>query len=477
VANGAPAWYDASTDQRLTNGFVPPNGPPEQGYSHKTNSGLGAELNWNLGPVTLSYLGSHRSFDHDYLLNYYYRVAPSFALGVRQSFSGSYTQNSHELRLATNGNGPLTAQGGLYYFRESSDQLYVFRDLQLIGLPPYYVFPHGPTVSTSKALFGQATYALTPQLRATAGARYTDDSKSRVGSTNFQQGPDFNPATDLKLLNAAELSTHQTTWRLGLDYDLAPATLLYGAVATGYKSGGFNDGCLAGTRALGIDCPAPVAVSASALYYQPETLRSYEAGLKTRFWHRKATLNLSAFKYDYKNLQLSSVAVVQGAPRYVTSNTGVASVKGLEAEGAAQLSSADQITYALALLDAHYVSYTPDGVHSWAGRKLDNAPANTLTLGYEHAFRIDTGTFKAGLQSRKSSSYSIGVPTQQLQYAIPARTISDASLSYRPVRGAWSLLARVKNLENKVQPLSIDSFGMVVPSAPRTVDLRADYRF
>ena len=477
VATGAPSWYDASTDQRLTNGFVPPNGRPDQGYSHKTNSGLGAELNWNLGPVTLSYLGSHRSFDHDYLLNYYYRVAPTFALGVRQSFRGAYTQNSHELRVATNGSGPLTAQAGLYYFRESSDQLYVFRDLQLLGLPPYYVFPHGPTVSTSKALFGQATYSLTPSLRATAGARYTDDSKSRVGSTNFQQGLDFNPATDFKLLNAAELSTHQTTWRLGLDYDLAPSTLLYGAIATGYKSGGFNDGCLAGTRALGIDCPAPLAVSASALYYQPETLRSYEAGLKTRFWHHKASLNLSAFKYDYKNLQLSSVAVVQGAPRYVTSNAGVASVKGLEAEGAAQLTSADQITYALALLDAHYVSYTPDGLHSWAGRKLDNAPANTLTLGYEHAFRLDAGTLKAGVSSRKSSCYSIGVPTQQLQYPIPARTISDASLSYHPAHGAWNVLARVKNIENKVQPLSIDSFGMVVPSAPRTVDLRLDYRF
>ena len=477
VATGTPSWYGASTDQRLTNGFIAPNGRPEQGYSHKTNDGLGAELSWQLDGLTLSYLGSHRSFDHDYLLNYYYRVAPSFALGVRQSFTGSYEQNSHELRVATNGKGALTAQGDLYYFRESSDQVYVFRDLQLLGLPPYYVFPHGPTISTSKAVFGQATYSLTPELRATAGARYTDDSKSRVGSTNFQQGPDFNPATDFKLLNAADLSTHQTTWRLGLDYDLAPSTLLYGAVATGYKSGGFNDGCLAGTRALGIDCPAPLAVAASALYYQPETLRSYEAGLKSRFWHNQATLHLSAFKYDYKNLQLSSVAVIQGAPRYVTSNAGVASVKGMEAEGAAQLGAADQITYALALLDAHYVSYTPDGLHSWAGRKLDNAPDSVLTLGYEHAFRLDAGTFKAGIQARRSSSYTIGVPSQQLQYPVPARTVSDASLSYRPQHGAWTVLARVKNLENKVQPLSIDSFGMVVPSAPRTMDMRLDYRF
>lgn len=477
VASGTPTWYESSTDQRLTNAFVPPNMVPEQGYSHKTNQGFGAELSWKIGAYTLSYLGSHRSFDHNYLLNYYYRVAPSFALGVRQSLDGSYQQNSHELRVATRGDGPLTAQAGLYYFRESSHQLYVFRDLQLIGLPPYYMFPHGPTESTSKAVFGQATYAVTPQLRATAGARYTDDNKSRIGSTNFQQGPVFNPATDFKLLNAAELSTRQTTWRLGLDYDLAPATMLYGAVATGYKSGGFNDGCLAGTRALGVDCPAAVAVSASSLFYQPETLRSYEAGLKSRFWQRKASLNLSIFKYDYQNLQLSNVAMVQGVPRYVTSNAGEASVKGLEAEGAAQLSSSDQITYTLALLDAHYVRYTPDGVHSWAGRKLDHAPSNVLTLGYEHSFRLADGVIKAGVLSRRSSAYTIGVPTQQLQYPIPSRTTSDASVSYRPGHGAWTLQARVKNIENKVQPINIDSFGMVVPSAPRTMDLRFDYRF
>jgi iron complex outermembrane receptor protein len=35
----------------------------------------------------------------------------------------------------------------------------------------------------------------------------------------------------------------------------------------------------------------------------------------------------------------------------------------------------------------------------------------------------------------------------------------------------------VKNLENIVRPIAIDSFGMVVPSDPRTWGLRLDYRF
>jgi iron complex outermembrane receptor protein len=477
IETGQPRWYDASTDARLTNSFVPPNTRPEQGYSQKTGSGIGAELTWQLGPATLYYLGSHRRSNNDFLVNHYYRVAPTFALGVHQTFDGVQTQNSHELRIASSGSGAVSAQAGLYYFREQSHDAYAFRDLQPLRLPPYYVFELGPAVSRSQAIFGQATWRLNQRLRATAGLRYTDDSKSRYGSTNFQQGPGFNPATDFKLLNAAALDTHKTTWRLGLDYDLAPATMVYGAIATGYKSGGFNDGCLAGVRQLGMDCPAALAVPAAALFYQPETLTSTEAGLKTRFWDNKASLNLAASHYDYKNLQLSSVAMVQGAPRYVTTNAGVASVKGLELDGVIRPTASDRISYALALLDAHYVSYSPDGQHSWAGNKLDRTPANTLTLGYRHSFQMADGQLAAGIESRRSAAYTIGVPTQLLQYRIPARTESDASLSYQPAAARWSVQVRVKNLENKVQPITVNSFGMSVPSDPRTVAARLDYRF
>jgi iron complex outermembrane receptor protein len=477
VATGQPVWRGAGTDALLTNGFVPPNAMPEQGYSHKTSSGISADLTWDLGLATLYYLGAHRNYDHDALANFYYRVAPTLALGVRQNFSGDYTQDSHELRLATNGDGAFSAQAGLYYFRETSSQTYTFRDLQLIGLPPYYVFPHGPAIANSKAVFGQASYRITGTLRATAGARYTDDRKSRVGSTNFQQAAVFNPATDIALLNAASMDTHQTTWRLGMDYDLAPTTLLYASAATGYKAGGFNDGCLAGSTQLGLNCPAALAVPADTLLYQPETVRAYEAGVKTRFWHNRASLNLSAFHYDYRNLQLSGVAIVSGAPRFVTANAGEASVKGLEAEGQIAVTPQDRLSYAAALLDAHYVRYSPDGVHDWAGNKLDRSPSHMFTLGYEHSFHLADGELAAGLRSRRSASSIIAVPSQLLQYRIPAYTESEATLRYRPRGAQWSLLARVKNIENKVRPIAIDSFGMAVPSDPRTMDVRLDYRF
>ncbi|WP_426207454.1 TonB-dependent receptor [Massilia sp. TWP1-3-3] len=476
-AAGHPVWVGGNANARLTNAFAPPNAPLQQGASRGKTSGLGAQLDWNLGPYSVHYLGSHRHFAHDYRVNYYYRIAPAFAIGVRAGYSGQYRQDSHELRVATAAKGPLTAQAGIYYFREKSDLRADFRDLELLGLPPYYLFHQGPTVAVGKALFGQATWAFTERARLTFGARYSDDGKSRLGSTSFQQGPAFNAATDFSLPNAASLDTHKTTWRLGGEWDLGARTLLYASVSTGYKAGGFNDGCRAGSSADGIACPAVLAVPEAALLYQPETLTSWEAGVKTSFWGNKASLQASAFHYDYANLQLSGVVVISGAPRFTTTNAGQAKVTGFELEGQLRPSAADSISYALALLDAHYDAYLPDGVTSWAGKKLDRAPRASVTFGYEHTFGLQAAQLTAGMFSRTSAAYFISVPSQLLQYRVPRRTQSDISVGYRPQQGAWSLHAHVKNLQNKVAPIAIDSFGMVQPSDPRTCGVRLDYRF
>lgn len=476
VAGGRPVWKDGSTDERLTNSFRPPNIQPVQGWQDRVAQGLSADLRWDLGPATLHYLVSHRKLEQELRQNYYYRVAPTLALGVINNYDSQNEQDSHELRFASNGAGPLSAQGGLYYFSETSNTSYAFQGLQAVGLPPYYAFPL-TTKAQSKAVFGQLTWRVQDDLRLTVGARRTEDDKTRVGSTDFQQGPVFNAATDRRLLNAAEQSTARTTWRLGAEYDLLPTTLLYGSLATGYKAGGFNDGCIAGSTALGIDCPAAAAVSESALYYQPEELRAWEAGVKSRLLGGRLTVNLAAFVYDYTNLQLSGTAIVSGAPRILTGNAGVARSRGLELDGEVRIGRNGRLSYGVTALDAHYVSYNPTATVSWAGRKLDRAPSHVYSLGYEHRFGVFGGQLHAGVFSRRSAEYVITIPSQLLEYRIPAHTTTDATLRYAPTGAAWSVLARVRNLEDDVRPSIIDSFGMTTPTAPRTADLRLDVRF
>jgi len=476
VASGAPAWKPGSTDARLTMGFRPANIAPVQGAQDRRARGLSADLSWNLGPATVYYLGSHRELDQQMVNNYYYRVAPTVALGVINNYSGANTQDSHELRLATNGSGPLSAQGGLYYFSEESETSYAFQGLRAVGLPPYYAFPL-VTEARSRAVFGQLTWRMRDDLRLTAGARGTLDHKWRVGSTDFQQGPVFNPATDRRLLNAADLSTARTTWRLGAEFDLLPSTLAWLSLATGYKAGAFNDGCIAGTSALGIPCPAAAAVTPEFLYYQPEQLRAWEAGIKSRLLGGRLTVNAAAFDYDYTNLQLTGNAIVAGAPRLLTRNAGRARSRGLELDGELRIGSGGRLSYAMTLLDAHYASYMVTPTVSWAGRKLDRAPSHVFSLGYQQRMAVAGGQLTGGVYIRASGEYQLAVPSQLLSYRVPSHTSSDATLAWAPEGARWSLLARVRNIEDKVRPSIIDSFGMTTPTTPRTADLRLDVRF
>jgi iron complex outermembrane receptor protein len=60
---------------------------------------------------------------------------------------------------------------------------------------------------------------------------------------------------------------------------------------------------------------------------------------------------------------------------------------------------------------------------------------------------------------------------------VPGHLESDLRLAWEPLGAPWTVQARVRNLENAVRPTAVNSFGMALPGAPRTADLRADYRF
>ena len=116
-------------------------------------------------------------------------------------------------------------------------------------------------------------------------------------------------------------------------------------------------------------------------------------------------------------------------------------------------------------------------MHSWAGVKLDRTPARTLALGWEHRLQLAGGTLAGGVDTRASASYLLGAPQAGLTYRVPGHTETDLRLGWEPAGARWSVLARVRNVENEVRPMTISSIGLAVPTAPRTADVRFDYRF
>ncbi|MEG3765282.1 TonB-dependent receptor [Alteromonas sp. 14N.309.X.WAT.G.H12] len=457
------------------------------GKQDRDNSTWGVEgdVNWYITPeLTLNYLGSYREFTRDEEGS---RVVGQFTAdnsvkSVRYTWDGEYEQHSEELRLAYD-NGQLQAQAGLYYFREESGIAFILYGLLADEGEDGYIFgfPQDPTISQSVAAFGQATYHLTDDLRVTAGIRSTKDEKSRFGATirhtTLDEEYDFENGDTL---NYADREFSKVTWKLGLDYDLDSRTLVYGSVATGYKAGGFNGGCLEGVEG----CTSPT--TEEALYYNPETLVAFEAGLKTRFPEYKLQLNTSAFHYDYEDLQLSGVVDVDGAPLNVTTNAAEADVDGVEIETVWTPTADDKLNLALTWLDARYASYQMSETASFDGDPLSRSPKFSLTAGYKHTWELSSGaTVDFGLNTKWSSEYYILNNTIEAYFRQPGYTKTDVTLTYYSQDTSWYAQVFAKNLEDNVTVSSVSvasSFptltgGTATFSDPRTFGIRAGYRY
>lgn len=438
--------------------------------------GIGGELTQDIGPLTLSYVGSYREFKRD---EEDARISPDAALSYHYSYDGEYQQQSHELRLATNTGGPLTLQAGGYYFEEESS--IVLKGLIGLANPgatgdgTTLAFFQDPTKAKSYAFFGQGTWSLTDSLRVTAGARYSHDDKSRVGytvtCTSF-----FNCARPANAVpnNNASATFSETTWRVGADFDLTPTTLVYGTVSTGYKAGGFNDGCEIGT---GTGC----SLTAEALYYDPETLTSYEAGIKARFLQNAVRLNASAFHYDYKNLQLSQLVsdCGGGLSCLVTTNGGRAKVSGVEIEGVLTPTNNIRADFSVTYLDAHYDEFALPP-YNFAGRQLDRSPEWVFTAGYQHTIPLgDAGELVAAARTRVSDDYSLFIIGTRNFYRQPGFSKTDLTLTYNAPDARYYLQGFVKNVEDTVTVTTVvvGARASVQVADPRTYGVRAGFKF
>lgn len=196
--------------------------------------------------------------------------------------------------------------------------------------------------SESTALYGQATYypgGRESGLRLTAGGRYTWDEKSL---TRTQNG-----AAPLAVEEHGDASFSKFTWNLMAAYDLADRTNIYGRVATGYRSGGFNsqDPVITGTTRLAS--------------FNPETLTSYEVGLKSELFDRRLRLNVAAFHNIYTDLAVNIPRVDAPPGTFATrvGNAGEVTYTGFEIDTQAILNNNFNIEGNIGYIDVKYKEF------------------------------------------------------------------------------------------------------------------------
>jgi iron complex outermembrane recepter protein len=225
--------------------------------------------------------------------------------------------------------------------------------------------------SDSYALFGEATYALVDTLKITLGGRESYERKAGSSIVAYS-------VIDPTLIPGSADYSHSWnsfTPKLTVTFEPNRDFMVYGTVAKGFKSGGYDLSGASGTS------PSEVS-SLLATPFAPETVWSYELGEKYTGFDKRLTLDLTAFTARYKDLQTSQLvpSTNAGVPIAVTTNAGGASVSGAEFES--QAAATPWLTLGLnyAYMDARFTnlldSLQPPQLLT--GKRIPYAPKNQV---------------------------------------------------------------------------------------------------
>ncbi len=220
--------------------------------------------------------------------------------------------------------------------------------------------------SESAALYGQASYKLTPELTIQPGIRINYDKKEgfyqRVVTTGAGVVISCTPAPASGTTLAAQCGVYQpqstspkaSKWNFSYDFNVnyrfARDILAYATYAKSFKTLGINQNGLPLTTANVPD------LSASTV--KPESVNHFELGLKTQFLNRKATFNFSAFLTEIKDFQATVNGGQFGTVRGYLANAEKVRSQGIEADF--KIKPNDRFIAYLngAYTDAKYVKFT-----------------------------------------------------------------------------------------------------------------------
>lgn len=374
----------------------------------------------------------------------------------------STEQFSQELQINSTSSGPLSWTAGLYYFDSKASY-----DNTEVEVPPSSLLFVVDSVQDTRsyAVYAQGSYDLSDATKLTVGARHTKDERDLSGSTTVNGGA---PATF-----ATDESWSSPSWRLAIDHQLSENVLLYGSYSRGFKSGVYNTLVVTGTA------PDPV---------DPEVLDAYEIGYKGDLFDKRMRLNVSAFYYDFQDLQMQQIL---GGAVFLF-NVGNSEMYGAEFETNYFVTDNFDINLNLAVLDTEYSEFddgpvispdTTDGMGNvqtfadLAGKEMTRAPKFTSNLSVNYLQALSGGELNYNLSYYYNGGFywEPDNRTEQDSY-----DVLNAELSYTTNDEAWKFRVYGRNiLDGEYSYYSQQStYGDFVSAAPpATYGVAVQYRF
>ncbi|MDD3798609.1 MAG: TonB-dependent receptor [Novosphingobium sp.] len=273
---------------------------------------VSAELNADLGFADLTVIPAYQNMKAS--SNNYPFLKVSFGAGFGNFPAKPETSNAYslEVRLSHESDQLKWVLGG-YFYDEQQYLQYTANAGLLQNTGRFADFD-----TRAYAVFGQATYSLTDNLRVIAGIRYTEDKRKMSNGATYILNPSYlgldestvpptpiifggpDPAAVLLAETySGKRKFKNASWKAGVEFDVTDDVMLFATASSGFKAGGFNTQQLLG---------AP-AGSDEASAFDPEKLYAYDFGFRSRLFDNRLQLNGGLFYWDYRNQQFNLFAI------------------------------------------------------------------------------------------------------------------------------------------------------------------------
>lgn len=269
-----------------------------------------------------------------------------------------------------------------------------------------------------------------------------------------------NPRFDQIATNSQSINESKLTGTGKLAYRINPEVLTYVSYAHGYKAGGFNlDRIAQPTQTVANLAAAPVLDTRFA----PETVNSYEVGIKNTLLDRTLLLNATVFYQEFKSFQLNSfnglVFNVTSVPKVISRGIDTdliwfTPITGLTVNGG--------VTYAETFYprsDASVLGFPPaTGIPAGAGAGNVRLPGSRLSLAplwsvagaatYEHPV-TENLVGRVAVNAKYVSSFNTGSNLDPVKNQ-SGFTLVNARVAIGSADKRWQLEAYATNLFNKI---------------------------
>jgi len=359
---------------------------------------------------------------------------------------------TQELRLSSNGAGPLSwVVGGFYSTmdRDYSQQLLVPGFEAATGIPTAgFIAPTDglfwsaiPYTFEQYALFGELTYLISDRLSITGGLRYYDFKETR--ELNFD-GIFADPTEAEK----GKTTSNGFTPRIMASYQVSQDTVLNGQVSQGVRLGGIND-----PLNVPLCSPQDLETFGGRDSFKDEELTNYEIGAKHTFSNGRGVFNVALFYMEISNLQATLTAGTCSSR--VVFNVPDAFSRGVEIEYKYALTDnlnlAISGSYVNAELDSTVTSVDAGGNETviagmQKGNQLPTTPEFQMSANAIYFWQVHndwegyaSGTYQyVGSRYTQIGDQADGFGTVDLT-VFPLGSPDQSSFSFNPELGSYSL--------------------------------------